>query len=171
MSQASSDLVSFYLNGRSRIVRIECLQISHPSFSQNYYIVRNATDGIVVTHENGMVHTYTYYPCRIVSKGISADLDSGIRVDWGDLGSIIPGEIERVLKDKKIGIKPIVTYRVYRHDMLTAPMDGPYTLEIKTLSRNNTGCSFDAQAASLNINTTGELFDLTRFDALRDFLY
>lgn len=163
--------IEFFLKAPSRVVRLECLEFSHSNFSRTYYIVRNATDGITVTYEDGQSHFHEYYPLKIQFLGVHTDLESGIHVDLGDLGELIPREIMAVMAAGGMLTKPQVIYRAFRSDILTAPMGGPLRLEIKTVSRNREGCSFDAAAVSLNLNTTGEVFDMTRFYSLRGFLY
>lgn len=171
MSDFTDDYKSFFFQSSSNIVRLECLEIIHPQFTQVYRVVRNAVNGVVVKHEDGGSYEYEYYPLRIASMGVTSDLDSGIRVDLGDLGEILPKELRAIMKGTGINIKPIVKYRTYRSDILTYPMDGPLILEIKNLSYNSEGCSFQAKAPSLNVSTTGEIYDLTRFYPLRGFLY
>lgn len=169
---APDPLVEFFLNSASSVVRLECLEISHPDFTRVYYVVRNATRGITVRHEDGIWRDYEYHPMRIQSLGITADLDSGIRVDLGDLGTLVPSEIKSVMAAGGMAEKPLVNYRVYRADVLDKVMDGPLRLEIKKVSRNDKGwCSFEAKAVALNASVTGEIYDLTRFYPLRGFLY
>ena len=165
------DYLTFFLNAPSKIIRFECLEIYHPDFSKTYYVVRNATKGLTVTHENGQTVDYEYWPLKIQPLGVYADLDTGIRVDLGDLGELLPIELNNVIVNGDLNIKPKITYRTYRSDYLTAPMEGPYLLEVSTVSYNKEGCSFEAIAPLLNLNTTGEIYDLNRFYPLRNFLY
>jgi hypothetical protein len=163
---------SFFLNAQSNIIQYELLEISHPSFSQTYYIVRNAANGLTVTHESGGggVKVYSYYPLRITSLGAKGDLEQGLRVDLGDLGQVIPLELDAVFDADTADTKPVVKFRTYRSDDLTAPMVGPYTYEITVITSNEEGSSFEAKAPSLNANRTGEIYSFDRFEGLRGFL-
>lgn len=160
----------FFLNSKSRVVQLEMLEISHPSFSKVYYIVRNATLGITVRHENGVNRKYQYYPCKIEQNSDSDDLDQGFKISVGDLGELIPDEVDRVNAANTAAVKPKVVYRSYRSDDLLNVMYGPLVLEVKAFSFTPDGASFQANAPQLNINSCGEIYDLVRFDPLRGTL-
>lgn len=165
-----SDFTEFFLNSPSSVVQLELLEISHPDFTQTYYIVRNAIAGVTVTLENAAVQFFQYRPVRIKKLGESDDLDSGFAIDLGDLGEILPTELDAVREAGTFDVKPTVKYRAYRSDDLTAPMDGPYVLEVTNFSFNQDGASFEAKAPSLNVNQTGEIYRVDRFSGLRGFL-
>ena len=160
----------FFLKSKSNVVELECLQISHPSFSKFYRIVRNATNGVIVTHEDGIPYQYEYYPLSITKLGSRGDLDQGLRISFGDLGEIIPLEIDSVSSENTFGIKPIVQYRSFRSDNLNSVMFGPLNLEIKSFSFTREGSTFEASAPQLNVNKTGELYKIDRFYPLRGLL-
>lgn len=154
----------FFLGSRASVVQLETLEISHPSFSQTYRIVRNAVGGIDI----GGVH-YDYYPLRITPSGTRETLDFGITGDLGDLGEVIPAEIDRAMAAGTMATKPTVVYRTYRSDTLEL-LFGPVTLEIADVAMTREGASFEARASSLNVNRTGEIYALERFPMLRSFL-
>lgn len=166
MSQYSE----FFLNSKSSVVQLELLEIYHPDFTQTYRVVRNCTDGVTVTLENATVETFDYYPLKITSTGSREDLDFGLQIDFGDLGEVLPVELDAVSSAAGYGTKPTITYRAYRSDDLTAPMLGPYELEVTSFNFNREGASFEAKAPSLNVNTTGELYKIERFPMLKGFL-
>lgn len=87
----------FFLNSSSRVVQLELIDIFHPNFSQRYRIVRNAINGVTVTLEDTTVGVFTYYPVRITPTGSSNDLDQTLQLVFGDLGQILPMEIDRLL--------------------------------------------------------------------------
>lgn len=160
----------FFLNSASSVVRLELLEITHPNFSKAYRIVRNAVSGVTVTLETGEIATFDYYPLRIVTSGARDDLDSSIRIDLGDLGEILPDELDAVTLANGFAKKPTVKYREYRSDDLKNVLNGPLVLEVTTFSFKREGSSFEAKAPSLNINRTGEIYDFDRFPMLRGFL-
>lgn len=100
-----------------------------------------------------------------------ADLDYGIGVDLGDLGELIPDEIDLARAAGTLGIKPTVISRVYRSDDLTSPMFGPVRLEAKDISMTRLGATFEAGAPSLNLTRTGERQTTDRFVMLRGLIY
>lgn len=165
-----SALSEFYLHSLSSVVQLELLEISHPSFSQTYYLVRNIADGVTVTLETGEVQFFQYFPLRISSIGLHDDLDQGFRIDLGDLGEVLPGELDNIALDGTFDIKPTVKYRTYRSDDLTEPLVGPLTLQVKDIAFTKQGASFEIAAPSLNLNKTGELYKIDRFPMLRGFL-
>lgn len=92
-----SDYTEFFLNSKSSVAQFETLEISHPYFSQTYWVVRNKTTGLTATLEDARVITFDYYPLRIQFLGTRDTLDWGIKVNLGDLGEVIPQEIDNVL--------------------------------------------------------------------------
>ena len=111
MSQYSK----FFLNSKSSIVLVECVELSHPGFSTTHRVVRNVTAGVTVTHEDDLVFEYTYYPLTIRQKGSLEDLDFGIEIEFGDLDGLLQDEIA-TLTDYGLDEKPICNFRQYRSD-------------------------------------------------------
>lgn len=166
-----ADYVGFFLNSKSSVVGLETLEISHPSFSKVYYIVRNAVNGILAYDENGNLIRYEYYPLSISMDGVKNDLDSGLKVSLGDLGEIIPEEIDRLIASDTFDIKPTVKYRSYRSDDLSSPMFGPLVYEIPAFSFDGENSSFEATAPRLNSTKTGIIYDISgAFRTLRGYL-
>ena len=158
----------YFLNSSSSVVQLELLDITHNAFSRDYHVVRNSgRDGLTVTLETGQERDYEYYPLRINPVGVRGDLDAGLRIDLGDLGEIIPAEIENVKASSYFATKPVVTYRVYRSDDLSFPIFGPLVLEIIDINVSETGASFTASAPVISVLTTGEFYN---YDTLRGFL-
>ena len=167
---AATPYTEFFLNSPGRIIQFECLEISHPDFTQTYRVVRNHNDGITVTHEDTNSFFYRYYPLKIASLGARGDLDQGLQIVLGDLGEVLPQEIDAISDADGFLVKPVVKYRTYRSDALTVPLYGPLTLEVTTFSFTRIDSSFEAKAPQLNINKTGELYELDRFPMLRGLL-
>lgn len=160
----------FFLNSRSSVVQLELMEISHPNFTKVYRIVRNAVKGTTVTLETGASASFDYYPMRIENNGSRDDLDQSFTITLGDLGEVLPKELDSVASAHAFDVKPVVTYRTYRSDDLTRPLFGPVLLEVESFAFNREGSTFTAKAPSLNINKTGELYKLERFPMLRGFL-
>lgn len=161
---------NFFLNSKAYVVQLECLEISHSLFSQIYYLVRNATQGVTVTHENGLTKDYQYYPMQLQLSGPRDDLDHVLKVALGDVGSIVAQELEAVRASDGFNELPKVIYRTYRSDTLIFPLYGPLHLEVRKVNLNAQGAQFEARAPSLNNNRTGELYSLGRFPMLRGLL-
>lgn len=161
----------YFLNSRSSVVQLELIEISHPGFTQTYRAVRNAVKGVTVTLETGGTAFFEYYPLKIVPQSSRDDLDHSISLTFGDLGEILPKELDAVMKyPKGQDIKPTVKYRVYRSDDLSSPLYGPLLLEVEAFTFDKQGATFEAKAPSINLTRTGEIYSLTRFPALRGFL-
>lgn len=170
-----TDYTEFYLKAKASIAQIECLEISHSAFSQTYYLVRNAVHGITVTHEDDSEHAYSYMPMRLELSGPRDDLDHILQIVMGDLGEVVPMELDRVreamdLDDEVRAEFPKAIYRTYRSDDLTAPMFGPLVLEVRRFTMNREGCTFEAAAPSLNVSGTGEKYAIARFPMLSGLL-
>jgi hypothetical protein len=101
---------------------------------------------------------------------MSDDMDSSIKIEFGDLGDVISREVESVRKHNGFSIKPAVKFRMYRSDYLHAPMNGPFVYELDNFAFTREGTVFTAKAPSLNSTGTGELYKIGRFPMLRAFL-
>jgi hypothetical protein len=126
--------------------------------------------GITVTHEDASSYAYTYYPLECKLTGPRDDLDHMLTVNLGDLGELIPDEIDNVREANTFAELPVVRYRTYRSDNLDEPLYGPIELEVKNLNFTSEGCTFEARAPSLNVNRTGEIYSLPRFPMLRGLM-
>lgn len=165
-----SQWTEFFLDAPASVVQLELIEISHPNFTQTYRLVRNHLQGVTVTTEEEEEEEFVYYPMRIVPSGSTDDLSQSIRVDFGDLGEILPVEFDAVRQADGFSIRPEVVYRVYRSDDLSAPIYGPWRFQIVDVSSNREGSSFEARAPELNVTKTGELYRLDRFPTLRGFV-
>ncbi|MEI9995087.1 MAG: hypothetical protein WDM91_10865 [Rhizomicrobium sp.] len=161
-----SDLSQFVLNRRGRVRPYECVMLAHPNFTQTYYIVRNKVGGVTITID-GIPRVFQFYPLRLTEQDDRANLDYGMQVDLGDVGKIVPGEIAAIEAADGWDICPTVTYWLFRADDLSAPIIGPLNLEVTSFPMTRTGTSFVAQAPSMNVNRTGELYLPSRFPMLR----
>ncbi|MPS30033.1 MAG: DUF1833 domain-containing protein [Alcaligenaceae bacterium] len=163
------DYVGFFLDSSRAVIEIPTLEISHPAFSQVFYLVRRPR-ALVARLETGEEVTFTALGMRLRRGAARADLAYSLGVDLGDLGEIIPAEVDRARAADQMGVRPVVVYRSYRSDDLSAPMFGPIRLELAQISRTREGSSFDASAPQLNLNRTGEVYSPDRFPMLRGFL-
>jgi hypothetical protein len=163
-----SNHTEFFLNRSGAVVQLECLEIAHPSFSQTFYIVRNATAGLTVTHEDSTTHDYIYVPVQIDRGNTSDDLDQKLSITLGELGRILPDEIDAVIAGEYADVRPTVRYRVYRSDNLSAPIETLKTLHVESMSRDASGTTtFVAQAAKLNSTKTGWTYSPELFPSIR----
>lgn len=163
-----SDLAAFYLGTRRKVKKYECFKISHPNFTQDYFIVMNKVGGLTATID-GSPQAFQYYPFRKSDQSQRANLDYGMQIDMGDLGNIIPQELAAVDAADGWGTKPTLTYWAFSSEDLTTPLLGPITLEIPSFPMTREGTSFIAQAPDMTVNRTGELFLASRFPGLRAF--
>ena len=161
----------YFLNSRSHIVQLELVEVTHPNFTQPYRIVRNARDGVTVNLSDAEpAVSFSYYPARVEQLGARDDLEAAIRVDLGDLGEVIPQEIDAVAEAGGFMTKPAVRYWAFRSDQLGEPMYGPLHLEVPSISFTEEGSSFEAKAPALNSTKTGRRYTLDDFPMLRGFL-
>jgi hypothetical protein len=166
-----SRYTDFFLNSRADAVQLDLLEITHPAFTQPYRIVRNARAGVIVDLSPGEQDVeFSYYPARVKHLGASDDLEAMIQVELGDLGEVLPLEIDAVEAAGAFLIRPVVRYWAYRSDDLSAPIFGPIVLEMPKLAHNREGAAFEARAPSLDVNRTGETYRLERFPMMRGFL-
>ena len=166
-----SEYAEFFLNRSGSVVQLECLEVSHPSFAQTYYVVRNAVAGVTVTHEDSTVHAYQYVPLLIERGSTTDDLDQSLRVSIADMGNQLADDIDAVLSGAFADVKPTIKYRLYRHDDLSAPIYTLKTLEVSNMSRDNSGSTtFVAMAQQLNNTKTGMIYSFVDYPSLRGYL-
>jgi len=165
-----SNYSEFFLNGKSAVVELETIEISHPNFSKTYRVVRNNTEGITATLETGVSAEFEYYPVSVSKSQDTDDLDQMFVVKIGDLGDILPTEMDRVRASDNFKTRPVFIYRSYRSDLLTTILNGPITLNIKSIVFDSSGCKITAEAPRLNVNKTGEIYTLERFPMLKGTL-
>ncbi len=156
------------------------VEISHPNFSGTYRFVRNTPGTIKAMHEDDTgPHNYAYLPMVIKTLGATSSLDQQMEITLGDVGTILPTEISLIAAANGFQTKPQLVYREYRSDeftiidgdpVLTAPMFGPFTLEINALAFNKSGCVFTAKPPQFNRTRTGEIYDVGRFPMLVGFV-
>jgi len=125
---------------------------------------------VTVTDPDEGDQEYTYLPMKITALATKDDLDTGIKVDMGDLGEVFPKEVDAVDNADGYGTKPEVKYSIYASNDLTTPLYGPVTLQIKDIAFSHEGISFEASPPSLNVNKTGILYQYTQFPMLRGFI-
>lgn len=160
----------YWLVGRHDEVRLECIEITHPSFTKNYRFVRNHADGVRVKHENGTYYDYEYLPLTIAASKSSDDLQQGFTIGIGDVGDIMPKEIQRLRNGSYPNVRPIVNYRVYLTSDLTQPMTSVLGLEVTDNQRQKSGAVFSCKAKETNKTSTGVKYTLDKFPTLRTFL-
>jgi hypothetical protein len=164
------DYTGFFLNSKRNVIAFETLEISHPNFSQTFYLVRNKRPTLSATLEGDEDPTvFQFVPMRLRLPEKSRPLDQSIEIQLGDLGEILPAEIDAVKAADAMQTRPLLKYRAFRSDDLSAPMRGPITLAIHDVTRNREGAVIVARANRLNVNRTGETYDPERFDMLRAY--
>jgi len=162
-----SALSDYILNSAPYVVQLQLLEFKHPNFSTTYRVVRNAIAGVTVTHEGGAgPFVYSYYPLLIKAVGSGDDLDQSIEITLGDLGQVLPAELDRVATANAFTTKPTVSYREYRSDDLTAPIYGPLTFRIDSMGFSKDGAAMKAKAAAFNTGRVGAYFSIEAFPSL-----
>lgn len=160
---------AYYLGTSPTAVEIETLEIIHTRFTQTYRIQRNSTEDVTVTYEGGAgPFVHTYFPLEIRRLGSQNDLDQNLRISLGDLGSVLPQEIDAVLAANAMLVKPILKYRTYSSLDLSTPLIVSIH-EITSINFNKTGASLEAASRKLNVTRTGKLYTVSKFPMLAAF--
>ena len=157
------DYVSFFLNAYGGVVPLECIEISHPSFSKVYRYVKNDTEGITAS---GLA--YQYQPMSIKRNNVTNDLDQTLSLTLADMEDELMNEVKNIRSSAHGKVRPECSFRIYRDDDLTEPMVSMPSLEIPSVSKDASGLvTFDAQATQLNNVGTGRNFTIEEFPLLR----
>lgn len=163
-------LIDFFLNSNSDVIQYETLEISHPNFSKVYRLNRNGPNQLTVTLETAAVVTFDRYPLIISNSGSFDNLDNSLKIELGDLGEIVPLELDLVKINNGFLTKPTLTYRVYRSDDLSSPLYGPIVFEITAFNQTASGSNFEAKPPALNITKTGAIYSIDNFPGLGAFV-
>jgi hypothetical protein len=140
------------------------VELSHPDFTQTYRLVRNAVNGVSVTHEGPAgPFDYIYMPMTVKTLGTSNDMDQSLEVTFGDLGTVLPRELEAIEDANGMETKPTLVYRTYSSDDLTQPLFGPATLEIDGLTFDKRTAVLKARARAFNFSRSGTAYRQERF--------
>lgn len=167
----TTQYTEFFLGSNSKVAQLETLEISHPNLSATYRVVRNQRNNLIATLEDGITPaTFVYYPVRIIERGQREDLEQGLSITFGDLGQILPVELDNIRAASGFGVKPVVKYRTWRSDYLALPLYGPIVLQVKSITNTSEGSTFEVVAPQLNVSKTGEIYRTDRFPMLRGML-
>lgn len=166
---ASDKEIEHWLRGTHDDVRVECIDIIHPSFTKHYRFARNATKGVRIKTEDGYWRDYKYLPMSIKPGTSADDLQQSFTIGIGDVGEIMPRELDRLRKGSYPQVRPTVNYRVYLTSDLSEPSLSVRGLEVTDNQQKKEGAVFACKARELNKNSTGITFNYSDFAALRYF--
>jgi len=162
-------LAQFFLNGAAEEVAVESLSLSHTSWSKEYHLVRNMPSGGTLTLEDSTSQVFEHYPFELKGDLVTGELDQPIKILLGDLGEIIPVEIDAMIAAGTTDVLPKAVLRLYSSANLAAPLE-VVVRYVTGVSRNAQGATLEANAPSMNKNRTGELYTLDRFPTLKAFI-
>lgn len=162
-------LQDYLLNSKASEILFETLELSHSDFSETLYFVRNSVSDLVATDEDSNERTFVHLPMEINQASVEEDLVYAFEVVLGDLGEILPAELELVKAADGLDEEPVLIYRAFRQSDLTAPLVGPITLGIKSFTFSKEGSVFRAEASRDNVTSTGVAYSIENFWPLRAF--
>lgn len=163
--------VDFFFGAPSSTAEVPTLEISQPDFSQVWRVQAKYREGFWARLESGEQVFFQYVPLGLKLLEDRGNLDFGMTVTLGDLGEILPDEIQRARAAGSLRTSPPrVVYRSYRSDDMERPMFGPVVLQARTITRSPEGSQFDATAPQVNVSKTGRVYRSDEFPMLRGFL-
>ncbi len=164
------DYNAFFLDSPSSVVQLDTIEISHPSFSQTFWLVRNRSDGLTATLETFEQQAFEYVPFVMTESPIDETLEYELRIALGDLSEIMPPEVDRMVAAGTIKIPPNVVFRRFSSDDLSAPMVGPIRLQMVEPTVTFEGMVFSARPQSANRVATGLVYNFDQFPTARGLL-
>lgn len=168
----STTLEEFFLKGRKDVVYVETVEITHPEFSQPLRIVRNVTTGWrAKLYDTAAERSeFVYFPLSLEMGSSKTDLDQSLTITVGDLGEVLPKELERVMENDGMEVKPWLIFRCYASNDPDKVLFGPINLQIDSFNYDERGTSFVANAPNANKARTGEVYSTTRFPFIKSLL-
>lgn len=107
-------LEDFFFTEHPALIKYECVSITHPNFSQDFNLVRNSAIGLKVEADPPENYIeYTYVPMEVKTLGSGHDMDQSMEFTIGDVGELLPAEIERISAANGFQTKPTIVYREY----------------------------------------------------------
>ncbi len=159
----------FFLTSNANILFYECIEVSHSGFNEIYRFTRNSMDGVIVS-QDGKPIEYRYCPCQIDLAGSSKNLSQEVNLTFA--GKILEGlskDLNTIRENNSFIEKPILTYRLYRNDVLDKPVN-ILRLQVRSFSHDHQGLTVTAKATNTNSTRTGQIFSFERFNTLKSFL-
>jgi hypothetical protein len=161
-------LSDFVLAGPRGAAYLDTVVLSHPSWSQEYRVVRNAVSGITATLETAAVVEFSYYPLVVKPPGARQGLQLELAVELGDLGEVLPAELDRMRAAGTMYVRPALVYRAFRSDDLAGgPIVGPWSFEVYQISASLSGSTLSARTRASSPARTGRLYQSRLFPTLR----
>ncbi|AXY56802.1 DUF1833 domain-containing protein [Acinetobacter chinensis] len=161
-----AELNEFYLDASPSAAMLECIEISHSLWPQSLRYVLNHTDGVTVTHEDGLVVVYEFMPLQIRRGGAFNDLDQTLDITVNDLGQIVP-RLLKIIRNADTEESPAVVYRAYSSVNLDSPLRVIDGFFVEERSTNEEATTFKAATKRANSNGTGLMYTLDEFPSLR----
>lgn len=154
------DYTSFFLNNHGGAVILECLEITHSTFTEPARFVKNDTDGVIAEGQS-----YEYQPMSIKRNNVSNDLEQQLSITLADMEDHF---FKQVINTMDSNTRPSVVFKLFSDQDLVTPLMTMQKLEIASLSKDSAGlATFDAQAPELNSVKTGRIYTLEDFPLLR----
>ena len=154
------DYTSFFLNNHGGAVILECLEITHSTFTEPARFVKNDTDGVIAEGQS-----YEYQPMSIKRNNVSNDLEQQLSITLADMEDHF---FKQVINTMDSNTRPSVVFKLFSDQDLVTPLMTMQKLEIASLSKDGSGlATFEAQAPELNSVKTGRIYTLEDFPLLR----
>ena len=159
-----SDQNNFFLTDTSGIRKVETIQLYHPDFGNLYFQSDWIDEDFVAKDENAQTITFPYQLFTVDLGNILADLDQEVTVSFQDYDDDLKDKLFNA--DHMTAIK--FRYRSYRDDDLESPLDTLQTLNVLSISTDDSGViTFRANAEMLNAVKTGIRYTLVEYPLLK----
>jgi hypothetical protein len=157
-----SRLEDFLLGAPMNVAAIDVVKISHPYFSQDYWMQNVDVAGATLTIE-GQSRDIPFAGFRVLPLARRSVLERGLDIEIGDLGGIVHAEQRALEANDGYRQKPVVDWYQYRSDDLNVPIMGPERYEANRVNREDRSTRIEARNLDLNVNASGERYTLDRF--------
>ena len=157
-----SSAEDFVFQTASSVMLYQTIKISHSSFSQDYYLVSNNSNGVTIGGR-----FYTYVPISIPPIGFNSSLDRSISIRMTDVGEVLGNEIDRATNDGALTEATELEIKLFRSDDLSELTDNSLVLSVTDTTYDGEGVAIEAGSKSLNVLRTGEIYSFAKFPSMR----
>lgn len=158
-----SRLKAFLASAPQTIWTIQTLEISHSAMSRVYHLWREPYAGVAGGADMQMAN----FEVKLAGSEGHLDQRFDIRLGLADVDDIFREELDRIPLDSSEKIK--IFYREFLSDDLVVAQ-AVAALQVESISYEVGAASLSAVSPRLNVQRTGELYDMKSTPMLRGFI-
>lgn len=128
----TKEQLEIFTNNKKQQIILQTLQLSHSTFSEDFYIIRDLHDR-TLTLENGLKKDFNAVNFSVKIPGFSQKLDSTLQFQIDVVNSELVSQISKLLDNPSRELIKVV-FRAYTDQITSYPIIGPLYFEVDSFS-------------------------------------